>query len=553
MSSPTGDGVDLADGAAAAQPGDGDDARDWGELTPIRAPLEPQRAYPLDGFSDDLHAAITAIVDSAACSVPTAAVALLGSLNVIVQTDYDCETLEPGVLKPTSLYLMALSESGWRKSSAYRKAFSSNIEADTRAYGQHQRALAATGERKSAGKAGDKPDGDAGSDGAAAEGSFIDDRKLRKVSPIAMRSDATIEAFIKRLDGGRWAQALVSDDASEQLGNWSGRGDQRGRTMGKLQRAWDGERLGSDRVTDGGLELHIAGRRVSITWFTQGDPGRDWLLCPVAALGFTPRTLVAQDDARPDRLLLDAAQERDCLNRVRDFTDVIAQVRRRQDKDCEYVPDDDDAGKRSVARLSPEARAMLNDFHTEAEQIGDKARASGNLHVAGFWERAAEQSARLAANFAVWRWWSSGVVSAGDVTVDLDDVLLGCNLVNWHGYELERVASVNSATELAKAAEQLSATIAAKGGRIEGGKRKYGTRRGNFSLGRLIGNERDAGGRLRSDPEFRKLVLGILLDEGHIRYPSMGGGGGHPEFEVHPDLMGGWPELPGATASGGGS
>ena len=499
--------VTLPDGSSDA--GDGDAEFEWSALNPITARLAPQAAYPRDALPDVLGAALDALVDLAAASVPTAAAALLSSLSVAVQADYDCQTLARK-LKPTSLYFVALSESGWRKSSAYDSAFDPHVAADNRVAARWRSAKSDAGD----------PD-------------FVADRKVRRTMPIALRSDATIEALLRRLDDGRPAQALASSEATAQLRNWSGQKTQRARTMSKLSDLWDGTPTGTDRITDGGIELRIAGRRVCVAWLLQPAVGLDWLFAPESADGFAGRSLIAQDDERPGRLLLNEAQEQEYESDLRGFTAVIARVRRRQDENGEFESDDDGAD-RAVARLDGDARELLNGYYAECESQSDRTRAAGDLHTAAFWSRAPEQAARLAANFAAFDWYLAQAQRAGDVVVNADTVARALELIDWYGAEWERLGAVAAATELAQAATAASAAIAAHGGAP-----KYRTKAGLLSLKKLLHDAPGAGRRQKGDPEFRQQVIGVLLTEGHIRYAPRERGG-HGGFDVHPDLAAAW-------------
>lgn len=509
----------LAAAAADEQANDGDAPGDefvWPDLTPITPQLEPQAPYPLDSFPPVLGDALDAAATLSASSLATMGGALLGSLAALVQFDYDCQTLAPGRPAPTSLFFLTLSPSGWRKSTAFGRAFDPHVKADDRAEANHRRASAQS----------DDPD-------------FTDDRKLRRYSPIALRDDVTIEPMLPRLKWGRFAQALASPEATAQLRGWMGQRSQRTRSMSKLSTLYDGAPTGVDRVNNGGQELRISGRRCGVMWMTQPDVGLEWAFSPESADGFAGRTLISLDDVRPDRLSLNEADRVACERDLLEFTDVVARVRKRQDEGGEYEAAEDDIGDRAVARLSADAGVELDDYYELCEQRSDGARESGNLHAAGFWARAPETAARLAANFAAFDWYR-GSSGARDVYVEGDTILRAIQIADWYGCEWERLGGVAAATELARAATALSAAIAGYGGAVDNrGKPKYLTAGGFLSLGKLINRGNGVGQKTQNDPEFRQQVIAVLLNEGHIRYAPRDKGG-HGGYEVHPDLAAGW-------------
>ena len=181
-------------------------------MVPVRKPI-PDPVLP-----SGIRPYVLAVAECAGSSIGTALASVMGSINLVVAADADVQTLAVKPL-PTSLYILTVSESGWRKSTAQKLAFEAHKKADIAAHKQWK--------------------ADRDGDG------FLEPDT--KVAPVAVRNDSTIEALLKNLADGRRTQGLINPDAGTVFGGWSFKGQQRMQTMARLNQLWDGEPINYER------------------------------------------------------------------------------------------------------------------------------------------------------------------------------------------------------------------------------------------------------------------------------------------------------------------
>ena len=128
-----------------------DDVFGWPSIAPIKARKAQQSNYPVEALPEEIQLVLMATVRLAGCSTHTAAASLMGSLSLLAQVDYTVQTLAP-TAKPTSLFMLAISESGWRKSEAAQLLMSGHREADSRAVALHTMAKQQYEEEQKSGK-----------------------------------------------------------------------------------------------------------------------------------------------------------------------------------------------------------------------------------------------------------------------------------------------------------------------------------------------------------------------------------------------------------------
>ena len=164
----------------------------------------PQLPYPEDCLPADLEGALRTVQRLAQCPAATAGAALLGALALLAQEDYRVETLAPDP-SPPSLYLVAMSESGSHKTTAFKLLVRGHQEADAllkarwgvaqEQYRRHQ---------------------------AASEGSRAGDpepgpRPHRPSIPAAVLQDFTTDGLLQQLQGGRPSIAMWTAEAGMQI------------------------------------------------------------------------------------------------------------------------------------------------------------------------------------------------------------------------------------------------------------------------------------------------------------------------------------------------
>ena len=147
---------------------------------------------------------VDAVRTVAGASIPTSAACVTAAFNLLSAEDIDVKSLaqEP---HPSGLYFVVGSESGWRKSTAFRQAMQGHVEADERVDATHHE-----------------------TETVAEDGTPF---QAKGFSPRALRQDFTIEALLSRLWKARRTMAVANSDASSLLGGWSFRRDNLNRSL----------------------------------------------------------------------------------------------------------------------------------------------------------------------------------------------------------------------------------------------------------------------------------------------------------------------------------
>ena len=477
----------------------------WPDLPArITAKPAPPDLYPVDVFPRELAEVIPAVRRLAQCPAAIAGAALLGAMALLVQHDWRVQTLAPHP-SPAGLYLVAIAESGLHKSTGFSLMAEGHQQADMLLEARWKAAMQR---------------------GAVKE--ECEERMLRSSLPVALLSEFTTDGMLRRLQDGRPAVASWEAEAGTLI-NLSFHGNRSPRTMGYLNKAWEGAAL-LKTLADGQAGIYVpqGSYALSIVW-----AGAPEVMLPVifgrdAAHGFTARCLVSQDSEFVD---LGDPLERD-HDLVRDFNAAVLRVRQTQDRGMEYAPiaGEPRRGDRTI-RLSTEARHVLKDFYRGQRSLASRWRHDGQNHEAAFAERAPEHAARIA---GVWTGWEAYHRTGGPVLDELcseaGTVEKAVRLVDWYQNEVARLAPAAGVTLKAACSEHLAAMIA----KVVA---NPASRQGEFPLlnehGLLVNSVANGWGRreLRGNPDLRREVIRVLVDHGYIR-PT----GSKGRYEPHPRL-----------------
>ena len=158
----------LVNGTTSTDPGEGS----WDFVAPdvIQPNAEP---LPLPPVPPGIESVVSAVTEVSRCSPATALAAVLGSINLAVAEAFDVQTLSRRP-KPTSLYFVVSSRSGWRKSEGLDNAFEAHDTADNLAEKAWKVAKRAADASPEAPRAADR-------------------------SPVVVRDNATIAALLRTL------------------------------------------------------------------------------------------------------------------------------------------------------------------------------------------------------------------------------------------------------------------------------------------------------------------------------------------------------------------
>ena len=498
------DDPDPPDGRQQPLDGMGLPEEVWPALAPFRPGLTPQERFADEWLPFGLLEVLQASRLLVGASEATAFAAIMGSLSLCAQFDYRGHTLAPVPPKPIGLYMVVISESGWRKSTVDSLFFIVHNDADSKAEAAHRKAQ---NEEKAGGD------------------------KARRFKPVSLRGDWTIEMLLNTLREGRPVQCAHLADAAALLGGWSFQPQNLGRTLSKLIQAWDGEVLTQDRVKDRGVELRVSNYALSLTWMGQRRVIDPVLFGNDSANGFLARVLLSRDDERPSVVDGNDMDRVEASAKLRRFNDLIRGCRERQDGGLEYA-DDGPWLPPGVVNIDPLARALLAEFNSECEAIHDELMKDDDSHLASVYVRAGEQAIRLAANFVVYEEYERQYSDGGELTtrllIDEEQASRAVGLMGWYIGEAKRMASASDATELAKACQH----IADKLGDVATGRQTVKGAMNEDGLSIRLVCHRLGNKRVKTDPEFRERVIAQMTTDGYIRAVS----GRKGRFDVNPEL-----------------
>ena len=244
----------------------------------ITSPDVEPRAYPMP---TTLRPYVRAVQELAGCSAGMAAMTTVGAINLSLANDWDVRSLAPKT-RPITLFLVPAVESGGRKSTAHDLAWTAHVEADREIVGLWE----SIQDRDSSQKEDDQPT------------NLLPQGRRRKVSPKAIRSNTTIEALFRSVDGGRHCQSLASSECGTLTGGWSLTKANKVHTFACFNQLWDGSDPPFDRVQDK-VELYIKDKRLSATLSGQRSVINSLILDPASANGFSARVLLFCDPLTP--------------------------------------------------------------------------------------------------------------------------------------------------------------------------------------------------------------------------------------------------------------
>jgi len=225
--------------------------------------------YPVEALGQ-LAAACRAIAEHGQLDPAMAGQCLLGAAAVLTQGLFNVQAL--GGVKPLSLYLLTLGDSGDGKSTAEEAALAPlwhwQREANAAYAGEVERVQAERARRKKGEPAPEDPR-----------------------PPHRLCMDATVEGLRRDLSGGAMSQGVFTSEAGAMLAGYGMSAEQRAKTAATFSGLWDRGLLSVSRVTGPRTERH--GCRLAMHWLVQPvallSPGR----CLLAAMGFWPRFVIA--------------------------------------------------------------------------------------------------------------------------------------------------------------------------------------------------------------------------------------------------------------------
>ncbi|MGH7291732.1 MAG: YfjI family protein, partial [Myxococcota bacterium] len=279
----------------------GDMEADMSEaLAGIPEPLE----YPLDALPETMRAAVAEVLDYVQCPPALAASSALAVLSTAAQGRVDV-VRDHGLDGPTSLYLLAVAESGERKSTvdrlfgaALRDWQRAALDAAQPALARYRAALSAWEAHAKGLAAAIQAAAKGGRDASAHHAELEAHESRRPVAvraPIIIQTDATPEALAWALHVGWPSAALMTAEGGLVLGGHGMQRDSIMRHLALLNALWDGA---DHRVARRTSESYLlAGRRLTL-WLQVQPPALAQYLADHGALargtGWLARCLIAR-------------------------------------------------------------------------------------------------------------------------------------------------------------------------------------------------------------------------------------------------------------------
>lgn len=418
-----------------------------------------QTSYPLDSLPSSLRDYVDVCVHSGT-PVEVAVPFAITSISLLALADCEIETWG-GETIPPSINFVLVSESGVGKSFMRKRAFKGHKDADAASY-KAWRALRTENALKRRKNTPIPPEEEATS-----------------VAPISVQDDATNEALIEALAGGRYAQAYVDDEGYRWSDGWSMNESNRAKAMAEYNKIYDGEPIWRRRAS--GADHYAHRPRLSLLVAAQGDEFLTVLLDAKVSGGFAARALYFREDDEPERMPLSDAQQ----HVINNFTTRVYTHRLRQDQYAHLAVSRD---KEMLSlSLSP---AQVRAFFKVDKVWRSLAKGTSDPIMRSVLKRRTDRVLRLAALFALADYYLSGPLpKTPDQQIDqsllLDDTpddgeapldpifdvnlaptipalvigdahLTGAQkIVEWHDSVLEMMLGTNAGSRASKAAAQV--------------------------------------------------------------------------------------------------
>lgn len=357
-----------------------------------------QAEYPIDALGPVLAAATAATVDHARVPVSIAAQSCLAATSLAVQAHFDVE-LPTGQVRPSTLHLVSVAESGERKSTsddhmmapiwAYQD-FLEGFHAETKAKSAIEQSAwdeakkATTQRLKNSGR-------EALEEGYRELGA----RPEGPIDPVIVIRGGTTQALLKRFLTSRPSLGLMSDEGGSWLGGYGMTEDNRLMTIATLSDFWDGKTVQANTVGEGFTALR--GCRLAFHLMIQPVlAGRLLGNAEAQGQGFLSRLLVAAPESLAGSRFVDPASRQSpehaaAVDRFRERLAAIVNAKLPVIENTRVL-------QPTVVKFSEQARLMWWAFYNAIEA---RVGPDGDLmQVKGFVGKLPEQAARIAVNIA---------------------------------------------------------------------------------------------------------------------------------------------------------
>ena len=401
---------------------------------PVPLPLvthQQAEPYPLQALPVSIGAAVQEVVAFVQCPVALGACSALSVISTAVQGLVDVRRANK-LEGPTSLFLMAVADSGERKTtadgffSAQLQKWDAKQAEEAKPFLQKYASDSIVWEAKKSGLTTAIKEGVKHSNSTEeAEDALFELEKEKPEPPKVPRllfGDSTPEALAYRLAHGWPVGGVLSSEAGVIIGGHAMGKDSVMRNMAMLNTLWDAKPLPIDRrsvesytVTGARLTMGLAVQSETVRSFLDSSKGL------ARGIGFLARFLIAwPESTQGDRPFTESPDEWPNLDQ---FHNRLAEVLNRP---LHYS--DDGGLEPEMVELSPESKSIWIKFYNDVEaELKPGREMDETKDVAS---KAADNAARLAALFHCFE--------NREGTIGADHMAGACKIASWHLYEARR-------------------------------------------------------------------------------------------------------------------
>lgn len=404
---------------------------EWPKPEPLTTHQESAQ-YPFHILPGTIGAAVREVIAFVQCPVELAACSALSAIATVGQGLVDVRRDE-GLEGPTSLYVLAIADSGERKSTVdghftkpIRQWQADQKEVAKPKIQRHEAELAAWQAKRNGIVAAITAESKAGNDTSELEPNLIDLEKNKPTPPqvpVLLYGDATPEGLAFELVHKWPVGGVLSSEAGVVFGGHAMGKDSAMRNMSSLNSFWSGESIPVTRK--GSPSFLLEGVRLSMGLAVQRETVRAFLDSSkglARGIGFLARFLIAwPQSTQGQRLFKEQSKNRPALAAFHNRLLSLLNEPLSYDENGTLSP--------IMLELSPDAKGVWISFHDDVEvELLPGREMAETQDVAS---KAADNAVRLAALFHLFEKAPGG-------RIGVDHMRAGATLAGWHLYEARR-------------------------------------------------------------------------------------------------------------------
>jgi len=424
------------------------------EPLPLIREFPAPQPFPVNAMGD-LKRIVEAVQKSTQAPIEIAAASALSATSLVVQGHANVETL--GGVKPLSIYMLTVAQSGERKSScdapiiAAIKDFEKTKAKDMEHVFQKQRNRYEIyqAQRSKITTLLKAKRGGITRQEAERQLELLGPEPDLPPSTDRIVSEPTFEGLTKMFKEGQPSLGLFSDEGGQFLGGHAMNTENKQKTLAAFNDLWGGNPIRRTRQGDGAYQLHD--RRLAIHLMVQPAVAHQLLSDPLAVdTGFLARFLISEPLST-----IGTRSHRNSYLDSQSILDFNNHQRTLLERELPVNPDTGGLDPR-LLKLSPEAREALITFADEIER--QQLKGGEYEAITGTASKSAEQAARIAGALTLWRNFQADVV-------DGSEMQNGIELAKYYLNEAKRLVEVAIVSRDLQAADNLLKWISERHGK----------------------------------------------------------------------------------------